>query len=318
MPAAPEGAGAAESTTPPLTLVVPAFNESGRLHAGFERLRAAAASSALDLGAAEVLVVDDGSTDATAQRAAAELADGLHGRVLTLPKHLGKGAAVRAGMLEARGARVVFADADMSIDPVHLPELVAALDHCDVAVGSRAVQGRVDYGSWPRTVAGRCFNRAVRLAGGIELEDTQCGFKGFNRGPAILLAQLVTSNGYAFDVELLWLAGRLGLRVEAVPVTWVDVPGSTVRPLHDATRMLLDVLGTRRRHRVVVLAELDAGASVAAPPGTVRVALEDGPALVAEVAQLAAVRRCVEGAGSVRCVTFDELLAFGPGIPRAA
>ncbi len=313
MPAAPRGGGVEGGTdAPPVTLVVPAYNESDRLEAGLERLRAAASSGAVDLHGIEVLVVDDGSRDDTARAAARLLADLPRSRVLSLPKNLGKGAAVRAGILAARGERIVFADADMAIDPAHLPELLGALDGADVAVGSRAVGGHVDYGRRVRTFAGRCFNRAVRLAGGVDLDDTQCGFKGFNRGPALLLAHLLTTNGYAFDVELLWLAKRLDLRVAVVPVRWVDVPGSTVRPLRDAARMLLDVLEARRRHRYVVLAELDAVDDVAAPSGTVRVDHGDREVLVAGATQLASLRHSVGGRGHVRLATLDELAGSPP------
>lgn len=315
MRAAPSGGDGRGADAPQLTVVVPAHNEADRLQAGLERLVGAADTAPLDLATIEVLVVDDGSSDGTVETASRLLAELPDARVLALPKNLGKGAAVRAGILAARGRRVCFADADMAIDPAHLPDLLEALEHADVAVGSRAVGGRVDYGSWPRTLAGRCFNRAVRLAGAVDLDDTQCGFKGFNRGPALLLAHLLTTNGYAFDVELLWLADRLALDVAVVPVSWVDVPGSTVRPVHDAARMLLDVLEARRRHRYVVLAQT---ADVAAPRGAVALHGDRGPVLVAGAAQLAAMRRAVAGRAPVRLVTLEELAAMGLGDPVPA
>jgi len=258
------------SETPVLTLIVPTFNEADRLAHGLDRLRGAAAEGAVDLDATELLLVDDGSSDDT-RRTAHRLASQFpRARVVTFPRNLGKGAAVRAGVLAATGDKVAFADADMAIDPSLLPSLLEALERVPVAVGSRAVHGHVDYGTRLRTDAGRAFNLAVRAIGGVHLADTQCGFKGFRRGPGLLLALLQTTQRYAFDVELLWLADRLGLEVEVVPVTWLDVPGSSVRVVRDSSRMLLDLVAARRRSRWVAALELDVAAPPeAAPVGTV-------------------------------------------------
>lgn len=312
MPAAPEGDGTTSKGPAPLTLVIPAFNEFARLPDGLTRLRSAAAATNLDLEAVELLVIDDGSTDGTARQARIELSALPRARTITLPYNLGKGAAVRAGLLAASGRKVVFADADMSIDPVHLPELLAALDHADVAVGSRAHEGHVDYGSRLRTNAGRVFNRAVRTFGGVRLADTQCGFKGFNRGPAILLAHLQTTSGYAFDVELLWLSSTLGLRVAEVPVTWRDIPGSSVRPIAHGASMLVDVAVARRRKRYLAAAELDGVVPTRLPPGTVLVEFAQGAMLCASIASLGVLRRVLGARGRVRCLSLDELAARSP------
>jgi dolichyl-phosphate beta-glucosyltransferase len=312
--AAPEGDGRTSKGPAPLTVVIPAFNESARLSDGLARLRSATDATGIDLDAVELLVIDDGSTDGTAQRAQLELRALPHARTIVLPYHLGKGAAVRAGMLAATGRKIVFADADMSIDPVHLPELLAALDRADVAVGSRAHEGHVDYGSRLRTDAGRVFNRAVRTFGGVRLADTQCGFKGFNRGPAILLAHLQTTSGYAFDVELLWLSSKLGLRVAEVAVTWCDVPGSSVRPFAHGARMLVDVAVARKRKRYLAAAELDGVVPTRLPTGTVLVELAEGAMLCASVSKLGALRRALGARGRVRCLSLDELAARSPRV----
>lgn len=299
------------SAAPTLTLVVPTYNEADRLAHGLSRLRGAAAEGAIDLEDTELLLVDDGSSDdtrATAHRLAAGFPSA---RVVTFPRNLGKGAAVRAGILSATGGCVAFADADMAIDPSLLPSLLEALVRVPIAVGSRAVDGHVDYGTRLRTDAGRAFNLAVRAIGGVHLADTQCGFKGFRRGPALLLALLQTTQGYAFDVELLWLADRLGLEVEVVPVTWLDVPGSSVRVVQDSTRMLLDLVASRRRARWVSVCELDGAAPAIAPVGTVVLRSSRASLLVGEVAALGDLRQ-LAGAGPARLMGLDELVTLAP------
>jgi glycosyltransferase involved in cell wall biosynthesis len=300
------------SATPSFTLVIPTFNEAARLDDGIARLRDAERRGAVDLSTTEVLFVDDGSTDdtvAAARRHADALADA---RVLSHPRNLGKGAAVRTGILAARGSCVVFADADMAIDPTLLPHLLAALDLSPIAVGSRAVKGHVDYGSRLRTEAGRAFNLAVRAVGGVRLADTQCGFKGFRRGEALLLCQLQTTRGYAFDVELLQLARRLELEVAVVPVTWLDVPGSSVRVLRDSARMLSDLVAARRRSRWLAVADLDEDVPGPAPMGTVVVHRSDRRLLCGAVSDLGALRRCLGTAGHPRLLALEDLVALAP------
>jgi hypothetical protein len=199
----------------------------------------------------------------------------------------------------------------MAIDPVHLPALRDALRRAPIAVGSRAVNGRVDYGSALRTAAGRAFNRTVRTLGAVDLHDTQCGFKGFRRGAATLLALLQTTAGYAFDVELLWLAGRLGLAIEPVPVTWLDVPGSSVSVARDSVRMLVDVATSRRRRRWVGVVDLEGAALEAAPIGSVVVRGAGAELLVGGVDELAGLRRAAPGA-AIRVASLDELAALAP------
>jgi glycosyltransferase involved in cell wall biosynthesis len=300
------------SLAPSLSLVVPTFNEAERLEDGLGRLRGAASEGALNLDATELLLVDDGSSDdtrSTATRLAAGFPDA---RVVTFPRNQGKGAAVRAGILTATGDKVVFADADMAIDPSLLPSLLDALDRVPVAVGSRAVHGHVDYGTRLRTDAGRLFNLAVRAIGGVRLADTQCGFKGFRRGPALLLALLQTTQGYAFDVELLWLADRLDLDVEVVPVTWLDVPGSSVRLVRDSSRMLFDLVVSRRRSRWVAVRELDGGSLEAAPTGTVVLRSSRATLLCGEVGTLGALRRTGSSDGRARLMSLEELVGLVP------
>lgn len=228
-----------------LSIVIPAFNEASRLEAGFQRV----ASIVDALGAAdlEVVVVDDGSTDDTGPRAARVYGDLPHASVVRHEHNRGKGAAVRTGFTMARGEHVVVCDADMAIDPRHIPDLIAALATADIAVGSRNLNGTIHYDSRLRTVAGGAFNALVRREVGTDLRDTQCGFKGYRLGVARLLGALSTVDRFAFDVEALMLAHRLDLRVTPVTVTWDDVDGSSINVVRDSVRMIRDILSLRSR-----------------------------------------------------------------------
>jgi hypothetical protein len=232
--------------TPRLTILVPAYNEATRLPAGMERFAAAVADGAVDVEDTEVVIIDDGSTDGTSATAARLLAHLPHHRVITLPVNGGKGAAVRTGVAEARTPFVAYMDADMAIDPRAVPSLLDALATTDAAIGSRAlVDSMVDGTYAVRAVMGRLFNHLVTTGTGLGLQDTQCGFKAFRTPAARLLFHLVPIDRFAFDVELLARARRLGLRITEVPVQWKNVPGSTIHPLHDSVTMLSDVFRSR-------------------------------------------------------------------------
>jgi hypothetical protein len=232
--------------TPRLTIIVPAFNEADRLPAGMGRFDAAVADGAVKLDETEVVLIDDGSTDDTAGVARRLLAPLPHHRVISLPANSGKGAAVRTGVTLARGPYVAYMDADMAIDPRAVPSLLDALRSSEVAIGSRALAHSMVDGTYAvRAVMGRMFNRLVTTGTGLGLQDTQCGFKAFRTPVARLLFHLVGIDRFAFDVELLERARRLGLRITEVPVHWKNVPGSTVHPLHDSLSMLADVYRSR-------------------------------------------------------------------------
>jgi glycosyltransferase involved in cell wall biosynthesis len=230
-----------------LTIVVPAYNEDHRLAAGMRRFDAAVASGAIDLDRTEVVVVDDGSTDRTAAVADKLLAALPHHRVVRLPFNQGKGAAVRAGIASARSPYTAFMDADMAIDPLAVPLLLDGLERSDVVVGSRALpDSMVETAYVVRTLISRLFNEIVTTGTGLGLKDTQCGFKAFRTPVARLLFHLVRIDRFAFDVEILARARRLGLAISEVPVHWMHVEGSTVHPLHDSVTMVSDVYRSRR------------------------------------------------------------------------
>ena len=258
-------------SVPTTTLIVPAFNEGARLAAGFARLERAASEGRIDFDDLLLLYVDDGSTDDTASVAAGLVAGLPHGEVIVQPHNRGKGAAVRAGVAATTTARLVFTDADMAIDPRQIPTLLAALDRAPVAVGSRTVQGHIDYGSWLRTRAGRTFNRIVRAVSAVELRDTQCGFKAMSTPHAKVLFALTGIDGFAFDVEVLSRARLLGWDVAEVPVSWSDIGGSHVRLAHDSAVMLRDLLAARLR-----------SSHLATIPGMSHVA-DDDPVALAEL-----------------------------------
>jgi dolichyl-phosphate beta-glucosyltransferase len=233
--------------TPTLTIVIPAFNEEGRLA---PTVRGAVACARERRAGAEVIVVDDGSRDGTSalvQRLAAELPEV---RLVRLAANHGKGYAVRSGMLNATGDLVLFADADGATPWDQLGRLEAAIaSGADVAIGSRALgspETRVQ-ARWYRRAIGRTFHRFVELLTVRGFKDTQCGFKLF-RGPVAqdLFARM-RMDGFSFDVEVLLMAQRGGHPVAEVPVNWVHQPGSRVSLVRDSLRMLRDLFVIRGR-----------------------------------------------------------------------
>ena len=237
-----------------ISVVIPAYNEERRIGASLTAITSYLERRKEDY---EIVVVDDGSRDATA--ATVEQAPGAAGgrvRLLRMPRNRGKGAAVRAGVLASRGSEVLLSDADLATPIEELAKLRARLsDGCDIAVGSRALDGSdIRVRQHPaRELMGRIFNTIVRTLLIGDIHDTQCGFKLF-RGPAAReLFAAASVDGFAFDVEILLLA-RPRYRVAEVPVVWRHVEQSKVSPGRDAARMLMDVLklswkrsGTRPR-----------------------------------------------------------------------
>ncbi|MGP8059770.1 MAG: glycosyltransferase [Acidimicrobiales bacterium] len=259
-PAGSKGPGTVE-----LSIVVPAFNEARRLGTGTERLQRAVDDGAVDPERTEIIVVDDGSTDGTAECAQDLLAGFPHLQVLSQPVNAGKGAAVRAGVAAARGSAIAHMDADMAIDPVQIKELIAGLDHADIAIGSRTLaESSAERALVRRSLMGRAFNGLVNVITHVGLRDTQCGFKAFRAPVAHLLFDLTVIDRFAFDVEVLTTARRLGFSITEVPVRWQHVGGSRIRPLSDPASMAADLLriGSRLSAPRVVPA-----ISVAVAPG---------------------------------------------------
>ena len=236
-------------TAPTLTLVLPAFNEADRLGPTLDELfgylhrrgaeaRDGAPGSAALPARVEILVVDDGSTDGTADLVRARPEAAVHPAgtppeltLICLP-HGGKGAAVRAGMLAAQTDLVLFSDADMATPPDMLPLIVQALAGNDLAIGSRIQTDGSDMRKGQpayRRLLGRAFHLLASIWVTGPVKDTQCGFKGFTRAAArdLFGRQRVTS--IVFDVELIYLARRRGYRMAIVPIRWSDRRGSRLR-----------------------------------------------------------------------------------------
>jgi dolichyl-phosphate beta-glucosyltransferase len=229
-------------TGPRLSVVFPCLDEADRLPA---TLAAFLAHYPPDRGAVELVVVDDGSTDGTSAVAEATAATDRRVRVLRTARNHGKGHAVRVGIRAAHGDLVVFTDADGSYGPEQVDRVVAALDEAPVAIGARH-RTQAGAGPLPRRLAGWVFNLAMRRLLPLDFHDTQCGLKGFQREAAAAIFGRARVDGYAFDVEALLLARRLGLEVVEVPVRLTRHDGSRVRVVADALRMLADVWAVRR------------------------------------------------------------------------
>lgn len=248
--------GAPSSAPRTVTFVVPAKDEERRLGDSLRRLIEFAGKQDY---ASEIIVVDDGSVDRTAElaRAAAErLPDGVSLQVLQHERNRGKGAAVRTGVTAATGEYVLYFDADLAMPPEETPKLLRALEEgADVAAGSRIQPGggdmRASQPAW-RRIGGRMFALARRRLLLSDIEDTQCGFKGFRRSAAQAIFPRQRLEGWAFDAELLYLARKLGYSIRQVPVAWQHVGDSRFRPgPGTALRELRDLLRIRWLHRAV-------------------------------------------------------------------
>lgn len=230
-----------------LSIVVPAYNEVRRIGGSLEQILRFAENYP---GGAEVIVVDDGSTDGTGALVEGYQADaGGRLKLISHPRNRGKGAGVRTGFEAAVGQVVLFTDADLSAPITEAPLLIDPIvaGRCDVAIGSRALDpSRIQVRqTWVRRTMGRTFNRAVRFWTGLDIQDTQCGFKAFRRKTAGPLFAAQQVEGFAFDVELLYLAARRGLRVLEIPVKWNHVDDSRVSLVTDSSAMLLELVRIR-------------------------------------------------------------------------
>ena len=236
-----------------LSVVIPAYNEAVRLG---NTIRAVVAYMRQHAPDGEVIVVDDGSSDQTAELARqtfTDVAGKLRTSVISYKSNLGKGRAVRLGLLAARCDVTLFSDADLSTPITEAPKLVEPIvnGQYDVTFGSRALERQLIgvHQPWRREQGGRVFNLAVRLATGLPFWDTQCGFKAFRMSVCRPLVEAATVDRFGFDVELLYLAFRAGLNLKEIPVRWDHNEGSKISLFSDSLRMLSEVGLIRQQAR---------------------------------------------------------------------
>lgn len=240
-----------------ISLVIPAFNEEKRLGKSLELLSDFLKSRSEEF---EVIVADDGSTDNTQAVAGQYSKEFKNFKITTLPVNKGKGAAVNAGFKEASGDTVVFTDADFSTPITEIDKLLSKIDQgFDIAIGSRAVDQTLvkKHQNWVREMMGKFFNFLVQQVAVPGVKDTQCGFKAFNRSTTEKIFEKQVIFGFGFDVELLYLARKLSLRVAEVPVLWFNDEASKVNPIKDSIVTLYELFKIRFTHSKEKVSWLD-------------------------------------------------------------
>lgn len=224
-----------------LSLVVPAYNEESRIGGSIKRILDFLKSKPYTW---ELIIVDDGSSDGTSAVALSAGADIVHLRNET---NKGKGYSVKRGILAAQGESIFFTDADLSTPIEEIDKCLPALGQADVVIGSRALPESIITLHQPmhREAMGRLYNKFVRIAALPGIKDSQCGFKGFAKKAAQDIFSRQRLTGFGFDVEVLYIAKRLGYRIVELPVTWHNSTASRVRPVKDGLVMLGDLIRVR-------------------------------------------------------------------------
>jgi dolichyl-phosphate beta-glucosyltransferase len=230
---------------PTYSIVIPAYNESARLGATLEKVLHYVNAQGLN---AEVIVVNDGSGDDTADIVRTFTVKDPCVRLVENPGNRGKGYSVRNGMLHSNGRIVLFSDADLSSPIEESSELFRALeDGADIAIGSRWLRSETQTQRQPlhRQLFGRIFNLALRIALGLHFKDTQCGFKAFKRAAVDAIFPLQKIERWGFDPEILFLARKFNFKVKEVPVLWGHSGGTRINPLIDGSRMVQEIFRIR-------------------------------------------------------------------------
>jgi glycosyltransferase involved in cell wall biosynthesis len=262
-----DGTGAiqmSDGSRPELSIVIPAYQEAGRLPETLAQLGVFVRDCGYSV---EVLIVVEECPDRTLEIATQFASTQAQFAVVVNGGQFGKGRAVRTGMLRARGRFILFMDADLSVPLSEVPKFLkhfATQPDVDVLIGDRqhAESDIVRRQTRLREGMGQVFNGFVRVLSGLRWRDTQCGFKAFRRPAARAVFRRLTIDGFAFDVEALVLAERLGLRVESMPVVWINSADSKVRILQDSARMLRDAFRVKRRVHATLRRERFAGTPV--------------------------------------------------------
>lgn len=233
-----------------LSIVIPAYNEAGRIGEALDKLIRYLKVKPYDY---EIIVIDDGSNDTT-REVVLERLKGFPFSLITNDHNMGKGYSVRRGMLEARGERILFTDADFSAPIEELDKLLGAIEAgCDIAIGSRALKDSqvIVRQTWLREHMGKTFNFIARFLTFKGIKDSQCGFKCFRHSVARELFSRQKLRGFSFDAEIIYLAQGLGYKIREIPVNWVNSPHSKVGLVSDSAKMFLDLIKIRWLHRGV-------------------------------------------------------------------
>ncbi|MFN3196351.1 MAG: dolichyl-phosphate beta-glucosyltransferase [Chlorobiota bacterium] len=230
---------------PYLSIIIPAYNESDRIKASLQKAIDYLGNKDYEY---EIIVADDGSTDDTV-----EIANSFGGniRAVALPKNTGKGAAVRMGMLEAKGDIRIFTDADFSTPIYEIEKIIYSLKNdYDVVIGSRALDYDMvkEHQPFYREFMGKTFNKFVQMMVIKGIKDTQCGFKGFTAAAAEEIFSKAKIDGFSFDVEALYLAKKAGMNIDEVPVEWYNDDRSKVNPITDSISMLIEIFKIKKLH----------------------------------------------------------------------
>jgi dolichyl-phosphate beta-glucosyltransferase len=247
--------------SPEISIIIPAFNEALRLPATLDRVQQFLETSSLS---AEVIVVDDGSRDATAEVVRQRATAWPQLQLVASARNAGKGAAVQLGMARAHGRYRIFSDADLSVPIDDLEKLLRPLHSgAGVAIASRGLKdSQVElHQPWYRETMGKIFNRLVRVFVLDGVHDTQCGFKAFTAEVADRVFPALQTRGFGFDVEVLYRAQRAGYRIVEVPTRWINSPQSRVHPIRHSTMMIFELLaipGRVRKHPTKGIGHQDA------------------------------------------------------------
>jgi glycosyltransferase involved in cell wall biosynthesis len=235
--------------SPQISVIVPAYEEAARIRAPLRRIFEYFGRESID---GEIIVVDDGSRDKTAETAESVISDfrNIDASVVRYQPNRGKGHAVRTGLKAARAEIALFTDADLSTPIEELPKLVEPIrnDDYDVTFGSRAIDRSLigTHQPWRREQGGKVMNLIIRTMTGLPFSDTQCGFKAFNMKRFRPLVDLMTIDRFGFDVEFLFVAKYHGLRLKEIPVRWDNVEGSKVNVFRDTGRMFTELSEIRK------------------------------------------------------------------------
>ncbi len=227
------------------SIIIPAYNESERLTVSLPKVLDYVSQRQLS---SEIIVVNDGSSDDTADVVRSFMTVNPDVRLVENPGNRGKGYSVRNGMLHAQGDVMLFTDADLSSPIYEADKLFQAIEHgADVAIGSRWLQAELqtERQPWHRQLYGRLFNFALRVVLGLKYRDTQCGFKAFTRSAAHTIFTRQRVERWGFDPELLFLANKFNLRTVEVPVQWAHDHRSKISPVRDGLKMGVEMLAVR-------------------------------------------------------------------------